>query len=179
MRLYTGRGDSGETDLMDQSRVSKATPRIEATGTVDEVNALVGRVRPTGEADLDECLETTQHHLHVLSADLANPAVEDPDEGPRITPDHVATVEDWIDAFDEELEPLEQFVLPGGNDAGARLHHARTVCRRAERRLVALGAAEGVNEDALAYVNRLSDALFVFARVSNQRAGHAEDHPTY
>ncbi|MFB6121170.1 MAG: cob(I)yrinic acid a,c-diamide adenosyltransferase [Halobacteriaceae archaeon] len=178
MRIYTGRGDSGETDLMDQSRVSKADPRIEAYGTVDELNALVGKVRPTGEGDIDDHLHAAQNHLHVLSADLANPDVED-GEGPRIDETHVETVEDWIDSFDEELEPLEQFILPGGGVSGSDLHHARTVCRRAERRLVALGAAEGVNEDALAYVNRLSDALFVFARAINQRTGHVEEHPTY
>ena len=179
MRIYTGRGDSGETDLMDQSRVSKSDPRIEAYGTVDELNALVGKVRPTGEADVDDYLHEIQNHLHVLSADLANPDVETPGEGPRITTEHVDAVEEWIDGYDDELEPLDQFILPGGGDAGSDLHHARTVCRRAERRLVDLGRTAGVNEDALSYLNRLSDALFVFARVVNQRTGHAEEHPTY
>jgi cob(I)alamin adenosyltransferase len=113
----------------------------------------------------------------VLSADLANPG----GDGPAVTAEHAETVEDWIDAFEEELDPLDQFILPGGSEAGADLHHARTVCRRAERRIVALASAddEQVSDAVLTYVNRLSDALFVFARVVNQRAGHAEEHPTY
>jgi len=177
MDIYTGRGDAGETDLRDLSRVSKASARIEAYGTVDEVNALVGRVRPTGEDDVDERLHEVQNHLHVLQADLANP---DPDEDdPVVRPEHHETLEAWMDEYDEELEPLDRFILPGGTEAGAELHHARTVCRRAERRTVALAAEEPINETALAYLNRLSDALFVFARVVNARAGVPEESPTY
>jgi len=175
MRIYTGNGDDGETDLMDQTRVSKASPRIEAYGTVDELNAVVGRVRPVAEDDLDEWLRDVQNHLHVLSAELANPD----GEGPEIRAEHVETVEAWIDDCDAELEPLESFVLPAGVAAAADLHHARTVCRRAERRVVALDAEEGVRDPALSYLNRLSDALFVFARLANLRAGHEEEHPTY
>ncbi|QLG29255.1 cob(I)yrinic acid a,c-diamide adenosyltransferase [Halorarum halophilum] len=177
MPVYTGRGDEGKTDLRDMSRVSKTSPRIEAYGTVDEANALVGTVRPTGYDDVDEMLRTVQNHLHVVQADFANP---DPDEDdPAVREAHTEQLEDWIDELDEELEPLRHFVLPSGSDAGAKLHHARTVSRRAERRAVALANDEPVNEEAIAYLNRLSDALFTFARVVNQRDGEPEDRPTY
>ena len=178
MPIYTGRGDDGHTDLRDMTRVSKASPRIEAYGTVDELNATIGTVRPTGHEDVDEILATTQHHLHVVQADFANPE-PDPDD-PRIEPDHVRGIETWIDDFDEELEPLTSFVLPTGSDSGAALHHARTVCRRAERRAVALATDEAsVNDDAVQYLNRLSDGLFTLARVVNQREGNPEESPQY
>jgi cob(I)alamin adenosyltransferase len=178
MKIYTGRGDEGQTDLRDMSRVSKASPRIEAYGTVDEVNAMVGSVRPTGHDDVDELLAEVQNHLHVAQADFANP---DPDEDdPRVREAHVEAVEDSIDEFDAELDPLENFILPGGSEAGARLHRARAVCRRAERRAVAFAESEeGVNETALVYLNRLSDLLFTLARAVNQREGVPEEQPTY
>jgi cob(I)alamin adenosyltransferase len=178
MKIYTRRGDAGETDLRDMTRVSKTSPRIEAYGTVDEVNALVGTVRPTGVDELDDYLESTQNHLHIVQADFANP---EPEEGdPVVTEEHVEAVEDWIDACEEQLDPLESFILPGGSEAGATLHHARSVCRRAERRAVALADHEDdVNETAIAYLNRLSDALFVFARLANERAGVREESPSY
>ena len=177
MKIYTGRGDEGQTDLRDMSRVSKASPRIEAYGTVDEVNALVGRIRPTGHDDVDGHLREIQNHLHVVQADFANP---DPnEEDPTVREKHVAQLEEWMDAYDEELAPLQSFILPGGGDSGARLHHARTVCRRAERRAVALEAEEDINDTAVTYLNRLSDALFVFGRVVNAREGVHEESPTY
>jgi len=177
MKIYTGRGDEGQTDLRDMSRVSKASPRIEAYGTVDELNALVGRIRPCGHGDVDDQLREVQNVLHVVQADFANP---DPDEDdPAVRDEHVAAVEEWIDSYDDELEPLESFILPTGSKPGADLHHARTVCRRAERRAVALADAEDVNDTAVTYLNRLSDALFVFARVVNQREGVPEESPTY
>ena len=177
MKIYTGRGDEGQTDLRDMTRVSKASPRIEAYGTVDEINALLGRVRPTGHEDIDEHLAAIQNHLFVVQADFANPDSDDDD--PQIRIEHVETLEDWMDAYDDELEPLQAFILPGGSDAGAHLHHARTVCRRAERRAVALASEVPINDEAVRYLNRLSDALFVFARVVNQRDGEREEHPTY
>lgn len=178
MKIYTRRGDSGQTDLRDMSRVSKTSPRIEAYGTVDEVNALVGGLRPTGVDELDDYLEATQNHLHVVQADFANPEPDEDD--PVVREEHVETVEDWIDACEAQLDPLESFVLPGGSDAGAKLHHARAVCRRAERRAVALADHEDdVNETAVAYLNRLSDALFVFARLANEKAGVREESPSY
>ncbi|APW98292.1 ATP:cob(I)alamin adenosyltransferase [Halobiforma lacisalsi AJ5] len=177
MSIYTGRGDDGETDLRDMSRVSKTDPRIEAYGTVDELNALLGTVRPTEYDDVDERLRTVQNHLHVVQAEFADP---DPDEdAPEIEAHHVETVEEWIDDCDEELEPLTSFILPTGSERGARLHHARAVCRRAERRAVALAENEEINELAVQYLNRLSDGLFTFARLVNQRDGETEEEPTY
>ncbi|MDZ5810572.1 cob(I)yrinic acid a,c-diamide adenosyltransferase [Halorubrum sp. AD140] len=177
MTIYTGRGDQGETDLRDMSRVSKSSPRIEAYGTVDEANALIGTVRPTGHDDLDGLLETVQNHLHVVQADLANPD-PDPDD-PQVEPRLVETLEERIDAFDEELEPLTSFILPGGGESGARLHHARTVTRRAERRVVALARSEPINEAVVTYLNRLSDLLFTLGRVANARDGEPEESPSY
>lgn len=177
MKIYTGRGDEGQTDLRTMERVSKASERIAAYGTVDELNALVGRARPTGHDDLDDDLGRVQNHLHIVQADLANP---DPDEDdPVVQPEHVETVEERIDSYDEELDPLEDFILPGGADAGSELHHARAVCRRAERRTVALAEDEAVNEQAMVYLNRLSDLLFTLARVANTREGVPEENPTY
>ncbi|MFC7197986.1 cob(I)yrinic acid a,c-diamide adenosyltransferase [Halospeciosus flavus] len=177
MKIYTGRGDTGETDLRDMSRVSKANPRIEAYGTVDEVNTLVGVVRPTGYDDLDDYLERVQNHLHIVQADFANP---DPDEDdPVIREAHVDEIEGIIDTVAEELEPLQSFVLPGGSEPGAKLHHARAVCRRAERRAVALQGEEDINDTAVTYLNRLSDALFQLARLVNEREGVPEENPTY
>jgi cob(I)alamin adenosyltransferase len=177
MTIYTGRGDEGKTDLRDMARVSKTNPRIEAYGTVDELNALIGTIRPTGHDDLDEYLREIQNHLHVVQADFANP---DPGEDdPQVLAEHGDELEVWIDACDRELDPLEAFILPGGGETGATLHHARAVCRRAERRAVALGQAEEVNGEAIRYINRLSDALFTFARLANARDGAPEESPTY
>jgi cob(I)alamin adenosyltransferase len=177
VKIYTGRGDDGLTDLRDMSRVSKTSPRIEAYGTVDEANAVVGTARPTGYDDVDDWLGTVQNHLHIVQADFANP---DPDEDdPELTTSHVEWIEGVIDTADEELDPLEHFILPGGSGAGAALHHARAVTRRAERRAVAFAADEPANDEAVVYLNRLSDALFTFARLVNAREGVREEHPTY
>ncbi|GGL52548.1 cob(I)yrinic acid a,c-diamide adenosyltransferase [Halocalculus aciditolerans] len=177
MKIYTGRGDEGMTDLQDMSRVSKTNPRIEAYGTVDEANTVVGMARPTGYDDIDEWLSGAQNHLHVIQADLANP---DPDEdSPVITEAHVDELEAWIDTAEAELEPLTHFILPGGSETGSRLHHARAVCRRAERRAVTLADDEDVNAAVVAYLNRLSDALFEWARLVNAREGVPEHQPTY
>ncbi|MFB6227779.1 MAG: cob(I)yrinic acid a,c-diamide adenosyltransferase [Halobacteriales archaeon] len=177
MTIYTGRGDEGKTDLRDMTRVSKTNARIEAYGTVDELNALIGTIRPTGYDDLDGYLREIQNHLHVVQADFANPV---PDaEDPQVEAAHADRLEEWIDACDEELDPLEAFILPGGGETGATLHHARAVCRRAERRAVALGQAEEINGEAIRYINRLSDALFTFARLANARDGATEENPTY
>ena len=177
MPIYTGRGDEGQTDLRTMERVSKASPRIEAYGTVDEVNALVGSVRPTGHDDVDEQLREIQNHLHVVQADFANPEPEA--EDPQVDAAQVEQLETWMDAHDEDLDPLTSFILPGGSEAGAGLHHARSVCRRAERRAVALQAEERVNDTAVVYLNRLSDALFTLARVVNARDGVPEESPSY
>ena len=177
MKIYTTRGDEGQTDLRDMSRISKASPRIEAYGNVDELNSLVGRARPTGYDDVDEWLREIQNHLHIVQADFANP---DPDEDdPVVRDEHTAQLEAWIDTVDEELEPLTAFILPGGGDSGARLHHARAVCRRAERRAIVLMQDEEINDETVAYLNRLSDFLFVLARLVNARDGVPEENPTY
>lgn len=177
MKIYTGRGDEGMTDLQDMSRVSKTNPRIEAYGTVDEANTVIGMARPSGYGDVDEWLSGAQNHLHVIQADLANP---DPDEdAPVISDAHVDELETWIDTAEEELDPLTHFVLPGGSDVGSKLHHARAVCRRAERRTVALANDEDVNAAVVTYLNRLSDGLFEWARLVNARDGIPEHQPTY
>ena len=175
MTIYTRRGDDGRTDLRTTDRVSKASTRIDAYGTVDELNAVLGCVR--SEGDLEEKVRRVQHHLHVLQADLANPDLESGEA--RIGREHVETLERWIDSYDDELEPLTSFILPGGSPLGGALHHARTVCRRAERRAVSLAHDEPVNDYALTYLNRLSDLLFVLARVANARAGVEEMIPEY
>jgi cob(I)alamin adenosyltransferase len=177
MTIYTGRGDEGMTDLRTMSRVPKTDPRIEAYGTVDEANALVGTVRPTGYDDVDERLESVQNHLHVVQADFANPEPDEDD--PQMREEHVERLEEWIDEAGEELEPLRSFVLPGGSEAGAALHHARAVVRRAERRAVRLASDEPVNPEAVTYLNRLSDLLFTLARLVNAREGEREESPTY
>ncbi|WP_435333449.1 cob(I)yrinic acid a,c-diamide adenosyltransferase [Haloarchaeobius sp. TZWWS8] len=177
MKIYTGRGDEGMTDLQDMSRVSKTSPRIEAYGTVDELNALLGTVRPTGHEDVDEILQGVQNHLHIVQADFANPEPDEDD--PVIRREHVEQVETWIDGYDDELDPLTSFILPTGSEKGSKLHHARAVCRRAERRAVGMAAEDAVNQEAIQYLNRLSDGLFVWARVVNKRDGVPEENPTY
>lgn len=178
MKIYTGRGDDGLTDLRDMSQVSKASGRIEAYGTVDEVNALVGVVRPTDYDDIDSILRSVQNHLHIIQADFATPEPEDDD--PVIDDEHVDQIEDWIDSFDDELDPLQKFILPSGSTPGAKLHHARAVCRRAERRAVSMATEEPeVNDRAIVYLNRLSDLLFTLARVVNKREGVREENPDY
>ncbi len=177
MSIYTGRGDEGQTDLRSMDRVSKASPRIEAYGTVDEINALLGSIRPTGHEDVDDELGAVQNHLHICQADLANPDPDDDD--PVIEAADADQLEAWIDSHDQTLEPLERFILPGGSDAGGALHHARTVARRAERRAVALANEESINQAAVVYLNRLSDYLFTVARVVNAREGVREEGPEY
>ncbi|MDZ7688722.1 MAG: cob(I)yrinic acid a,c-diamide adenosyltransferase [Halobacteriales archaeon] len=180
MKIYTRRGDDGRTDLRSGERVSKASRRIEAYGNVDEANARVGRavtVLDEDHEDMHETLAEAQNVLFKAQADLANTDKEEDD--PRVTEDDVESVEEAIDEYEEELEPLESFVLPGGTPAGAALHEARTVVRRAERRVVALDEEEGDTGEVQDYLNRLSDLLFVMARVANARAGVEEESPTY
>ena len=177
MKIYTGRGDEGMTDLRNMSRVSKTSARIEAYGTVDEANALIGVVRPSGHDDIDEHLRAIQNHLHVIQADFADP--DDDSDVPRIDEADVDQLEEWMDGYDEELDPLSSFILPSGSASGAKLHHARAVVRRAERRAVQLATDEPINVEAIAYLNRLSDALFVFGRVVNKREDVPEESPTY
>jgi len=178
MSVYTGRGDDGETDLMGARRVSKTHPRIEAYGTVDELNALLGRTRPIPHEDIDDAVETIQNHLFVVQASLADP--EGHGETPGLTDDHVEQLEAWIDEGEAEIPEQDSFIVPGGTDSGAALHHACTVCRRAERRLVALAEeTDDLDSRILVYLNRLSDALYTFSRVVNHREGALPDAPSY
>lgn len=179
MRIYTRKGDDGETDLRSGERVSKSSRRIEAYGTVDEANGRVGSAAArVDDEDVLDALETVQNGLFKTQADLAN--TDKDEEDPRVTDADVERVEALIDAFDDELEPLTNFILPGGSHAGAALHEARSVVRRAERRVVALAEESGTDEnEVLNYLNRVSDLLFVLARVVNSRAGVEEKPPTY
>ena len=174
MKIYTRRGDAGETDLFGGVRVDKNALRVEAYGAVDELNAHVGQCAAATDCDdLRLLLVGIQPALFDLGAYLATPAEVGPARSAAAaTPAaEVEALERHIDTLEAELEPLKRFVLPGGTAASAALHVARTVCRRAERRVVALHRAEPLADTALRFVNRLSDLLFVMARVANRRAG--------
>jgi cob(I)alamin adenosyltransferase len=172
-KVYTRSGDDGTTSLGSGQRVAKDSLRIEAYGTVDELNSQIGVVLAAGVArDLTTALSGIQNDLFHLGSDLCVP--EDQKTAtpvPAIEPRHVGDLEKLIDRLTSELPPLENFVLPGGSPAGAALHVARTICRRAERRLVALAREERIGAHTIEYVNRLSDALFVMAREENRRRG--------
>ena len=177
MKIYTRTGDSGETGLFDGTRVSKADPRVEAYGAVDETNALLGVAAANAtDAELRGILQDLQRDLFAVGAQLADPkwGVKPRKEKTRLTEARVADLEALIDRAEAELPPLKQFILPGGSPVGAVLHLARTVCRRAERRIVALAATMAVSPLLLTYVNRLSDLLFVLARLASRRAGTEE-----
>jgi cob(I)alamin adenosyltransferase len=174
VRIYTGTGDGGETGLFGAGRVPKDDARLEACGGADELNAAVGAARAAGlPADLDGLAERLQAELFVLGADLATPpgAKARPDQVVRLDEGAVGAVEAEIDRCEAELAPLSHFILPGGCPAGAALHLARTICRRAERRLVALARTQETSAVALPFLNRVSDLLFVMARLANARAG--------
>jgi cob(I)alamin adenosyltransferase len=166
-RIYTKAGDGGDTGLGDGSRVPKDSARVAAYGEVDELNAVLGLVlADTGETS--GFLRTIQNDLFDVGADLCvPPATGESDKALRVRPEQVTRLEREIDRLNERLEPLRSFVLPGGSLVSAWLHLARTVCRRAERSVVTLARSEPVNPSVLIYLNRLSDLLFVMARVAN------------
>ena len=177
MKIYTKRGDSGDTDLLGGGRVSKDCARVEAYGAVDELNACLGRcAAESTHDDLCEIIREIQSSLFDLGGYLASPDAERREKAPIPPPEdrEVERLEAHIDALEGELEPLKRFILPGGTPAAAALHLARTVCRRAERREIALHRAQPLSAAALRYLNRLSDLLFVMARVENRRAGVAD-----
>ena len=171
-RIYTRTGDSGETGLFGGGRVRKDNLRVEAYGTIDELNAVLGVARDAlaiapSLAAIDQFLVRVQHHLFNLGAELATP--QPSAHGTNLVADRdVAWLESSIDDWERDLAPLKTFILPGGSGAAAHLHWARTVCRRAERLVVALAAEEPIRGEVVRYVNRLSDALFVAARAANR-----------
>lgn len=173
-RIYTRAGDGGATHLASGEKVSKASRRVAAYGEVDELNAVVGlaRLETAGDETFDPILARVQNDLFDLGADLATPLGQGgAPEALRVVAGQVARLEREIDTLNAELAPLQSFVLPGGTATAARLHHARTVCRRAERAAVAFVAEDGsgAHAEALRYLNRLSDLLFVMARAANAR----------
>lgn len=168
-RIYTRGGDKGETSLVSGDRVPKHDARVAAFGTVDETNATIGLVRLHTEGEADAMLARIQDDLFDLGADLGNPSDDMSDASLRIVAAQVTRLEEEIDAMNASLAPLTSFVLPGGTPASAYLHQARTVCRRAERLATALAETESVNPDAIRYLNRLSDLLFVAARFLNDK----------
>jgi cob(I)alamin adenosyltransferase len=175
MKIYTRTGDDGTTGLLGPGRVLKHSARVEAYGAVDELNAALGRVRTLDTQDwLAAELATLQSKLFHLGAELAAPGAGALGSLERITDEDVAALERWIDRLDAELPPLTNFVLPGGSALGADLHVARTICRRAERRVVALLQSEAADARLVRYLNRLGDLLFVMARWCNRRAGAPE-----
>jgi cob(I)alamin adenosyltransferase len=172
MKIYTKTGDKGDTSLVGGERVSKGSPRIDAYGSVDELNAHLGQIRSSRPDDtLDSILKTVQGLLFILGADLAAPRPTKAQSVPRISMEDVAVLERAIDKLEVGLEPLKSFILPGGAPVAAQIHIARTVCRRAERALVRLAGEEQVGSEPVIFLNRLSDLLFVMARYANARAG--------
>jgi cob(I)alamin adenosyltransferase len=176
VKIYTKTGDGGETSLFDGTRVRKTDPRVAAYGDVDELQAALGVAAAAGlDYELIEMIVALQRDLFALGARLADPSHR---IAPRVTKvmistDSVTRLEGWIDRLEAELPPLRHFILSGGSPAGASLHLARTVSRRAERAVSSLGA-DAVEAIVLAYLNRVSDLLFVMARAANHRAGAAE-----
>jgi cob(I)alamin adenosyltransferase len=171
VKIYTRTGDSGETALLGGTRVSKADPRVAAYGDVDELNAWLGFVLANGvDAEIGSALEPIQRDLFAIGARLADPSgkVANRVEKAAVSPADIKRLEDAIDRLESDLPPLRRFILPGGSSSGAALHVARTMCRRAERTVVALGT-DRVEPEILEYLNRLSDLLFVMARAANHR----------
>src|SRR5688572_14803652 len=168
-KIYTRTGDKGTTGLGDGSRVDKDSLRVEAYGTVDELNSVVGPVLAADlPVDIRACLTRVQHELFDLGGELCMP-------GTTLIPDsYVTDLERDLDGFNADLPPLKDFILPGGTEAASRCHLARTVARRAERRVVSLAHVEQVNEESVRFLNRLSDLLFVIARVLARAEGGSE-----
>jgi len=171
-KIYTRTGDKGDSGLVGGERRAKYDVRFEAIGDVDEANSMIGLARLHSKGKQDEMLGRIQHDLFDVGADLATPYKKSPDKALRITDVQVKRLEQEIDALNAALKPLNSFVLPGGTEASAHLHAARTIVRRAERVVCALAAKEKVNPAALRYLNRLSDFLFVLARVANKNGTH-------
>jgi cob(I)alamin adenosyltransferase len=175
MKIYTRTGDSGTTGLIGGTRISKSDPRLDCYGTVDELNAAIGLCAICTEATLRMSLHNVQNELFIIGSHLATPP-ESPQAGtlPALDESSIARLEMEIDAADTQLPPLRQFILPGGSEPAARLHLARTICRRAERLLVDFAGHRPIAPIILTYLNRLSDWLFVQARLANRLAGQPD-----
>jgi cob(I)alamin adenosyltransferase len=173
MKIYTRTGDDGTTGLIGGSRIQKSDPRLECYGTVDELNAILGVAAIALDGDLLQYVREIQNDLFVIGSQLATPDFNSPTL-PALDDQHVTRLEMQIDAADAALPPLRNFILPGGTEAAARLHFARTVCRRAERLLVEFAGNRPVPPVLLTYLNRLSDWLFIHARLANHHAGVAD-----
>jgi cob(I)alamin adenosyltransferase len=175
VKIYTKTGDKGKTSLFGGQRVSKDTHRIEAYGCVDELNSHLGVVRSLKPLeDVDRILVRIQHELFVLGADLATPQTSSRKKMQRISARHVERLERDIDRLDSALDPLQQFILPGGSRSSAELHVARTICRRAERSIIRLSKKSEIGTTPVVFINRLSDLLFVLARYVNKVEGGEE-----
>ena len=178
MKIYTKTGDTGSTGLFGGGRVSKSHPRVDAYGEVDELNSAIGFAMAIGPSErIDAVLAPIQHDLFAIGALLATPDREKMRhhlEKAKIDDARIAALERAIDAGDDELEPLKAFIMPGGTPKAAALHVARTVCRRAERRVVDLAGEEEIPAVVVVYLNRLSDLLFTLARVANRAGGMGE-----
>lgn len=174
MKIYTKTGDKGETGLFGGTRVSKNSERIEAYGTIDELNSFIGlAITESFDKEVKKLLEKIQNELFTLGSDLATPDIEKNKKLKivRVPENFYIDAEQAIDYFEEKLEPLKNFILPGGSKSTALLHVCRSICRRAERRVVKLSSTEQISENILVYLNRLSDLFFVLARYENKAAG--------
>ena len=175
MKIYTKTGDKGDTSLFGGQRVPKDALRIETYGTVDELNSVLGIVRGENkDSEINKVLAQVQEQLFELGADLATPRSVKTKNVRRIDPKDAHHLEKIIDSLEVHLKPLKRFILPGGAPVAARIHFARTVCRRAERSVVRLSRNEDIGEDITIYLNRLSDLLFVLARYANHLASVPE-----
>ena len=177
MKIYTKTGDTGETGLYGGIRIPKDSKRVEAYGTIDELNACIGFAKlQIQDSEVNALLSRIQNELFDLGADLATLDEHPKADSLRITSDQTVALEGDIDQFQAELPPMTHFILPGGSAGGAALHLARTVCRRGERCVVNLAKADAINPEILRYLNRLSDLLFVLARLVNHRSGVPEPY---
>jgi len=171
MKIYTKTGDDGTTGLFSGERVSKGSARIEAYGTIDELNSALGVVRSlNNNKDIDQILGRLQNDLFILGTDLATPIGKDKAQSiiPRIEQKHIEQLETTIDTIEAELSPLKNFLFPGGSVVASHIHLARAICRRAERRTVKLSQRENIGKFVVVYLNRLSDLLFLLARLANK-----------
>lgn len=178
-RIYTGKGDKGETGLLSGERIDKSDPRVEAYGTVDELGATLGVAKVHASSKIAGYLHEIQQKLFLINSELATNTDSLEEDSPlrkltRVTATDVENLEQIADYLSEELPLLQNFVIPGGTKAATFLHVSRTVCRRAERRIMQFASSQPVNEELIRYINRLSDLLFVMARYENEKEGEGD-----